>query len=379
MQGLKFGSQSMRWLAAACLTYGVSESSHMASTVSKQPNLKEDIVLVAGTGNKKLAFDIAKVLNVEPAPLKLKRFSDGECSCRVLQSMRGKDVFIVQPCGNPVNDNMMELLLMISCAKRCGANRVTAVVPYFGYKYHRRGEPISTANQSRFLWSASGDFSKMMNVMGVDRIISLDLHRPGQGQETCFFDANVPVETVSSIDAMIKALSEIEFHENVTVVAANPDFIKKARKFQMGLKSIPGVKNVTLGAFLRKSESEEVRMSRELVRLLGDVKDADVIVIDDVVDTGASLSNICHALRQYGARKVYLCASHGMFSGNSMELIRLSPVEKVFVSDSLPLPENASDKIVQISMAETLAKLIETEYFTSKMFREEDEEVYEIE
>ena len=370
-------AKSAQWAAAAvlCFTLGTSKPSLMAP---KKANMKEDIVLVPGTGNKKLAFDIARELGVSPAPLKLKRFSDGEVSCRIMESMRGKDVFIVQPCANPVNDMMMELLLMISCAKRCGANRVTAVVPYFGYKYHRRGEPISTENQSRFLWSASGDFSKMMNVMGVDRIISVDLHRPGQGQETCFFDANVPVETVSSSDALVRALvSSVELHEKVTVVAANPDFIKKARKYQLGIAETGGVKTVNLAAFLRKCDGAEVRMSREVVRLLGDVKDSDVIVVDDVVDTGASLSNICHALRQCGARRVYICASHGMFSANSMELIRLSPVEKVFVTDSLPLPPDADQKVVQVSIASTLAKLIEVEYFTSIMFRLEDEEVYE--
>ncbi|CAE7768327.1 prs [Symbiodinium microadriaticum] len=377
MRIFRLGASSAKWAAAAgiFITCSPTQPSLMSP---KKANLKEDIVLVPGTGNKQLAFDIACALGITPAPLKLKRFSDGEVSCRIMESMRGKDVFIVQPCANPVNDMMMELLLMISCAKRCGANRVTAVVPYFGYKYHRRGEPISTENQSRFLWSASGDFSKMMNVMGVDRIISVDLHRPGQGQETCFFDASVPVETVSSSDAVVKALlSSVRLHENVTVVAANPDFIKKARKYQMGISGTDGVKNVAVAAFMRKCDGSEVRMSRDVVRLLGDVRDSDVIVVDDVVDTGASLSNICHALRQYGARKVYICASHGMFSANSMQLIRLSPVEKVFVTDSLPLPPDADAKVVQVSMASTLAKLIETEYFTSIMFRQEDEEVYE--
>jgi ribose-phosphate pyrophosphokinase len=153
-------------------------------------------VLLAGTGNRELALNISKYLGVKPADMKLTRFSgilfhsvlimllivlDGEVVMDVKVPMGGKDIFIVQPCSNPVNDNMMELLLMISCAKRCGAVRVTAVVPYFGYRYHRRGEPISTKNQSRFLWSASGDFSKMLRVMGVHRIIAVDLHRTGQG------------------------------------------------------------------------------------------------------------------------------------------------------------------------------------------------------
>lgn len=278
----------------------------------------------------------------------------------------------------------MELLLLISCAKRCGAKRVTAVIPYFGYKYHRRGEPISTKNQSRFLWSAAGDFANMLKTMGVDRIISVDFHRPGQGQETCFFDTTIPVETVSSNDLCISYIkNNIPLADNVTIVAASPDFIKKARRFQLGLKNLTDSndlrKNIGLAAFLRQIDTSEVRTSRKISRLLGDVKGSDVIIIDDVVDTGGTLSNICHRLKIEGAKNIYICASHGMFTENSMNIIKLAPVEKVIVTNSLPLPENCSNKIVQVSMADVLANIIETEHFASRVVRVEDEEIYEVE
>jgi ribose-phosphate pyrophosphokinase len=166
---------------------------------------------------------------------------------------------------------------------------------------------------------------------------------------------------------------------NVTIVAASPDFIKKARRFQAGLRGTPGVNNVSLAAFLRKSDESEVRASRDVSRLLGSVKDSDIIVVDDVVDTGATLANLCHRLKLAGARKVYICAAHGMFTENSMEMIRLSPVERVIVTDSLPLPPNADQKIVQVSVAPLLARIIESEYFASITSRTEDEEIYESE
>mmetsp|Transcript_4617 Transcript_4617/g.7052 ORF Transcript_4617/g.7052 Transcript_4617/m.7052 type:complete len:377 (+) Transcript_4617:39-1169(+) len=375
-----FSNRCFSVARAAAATALLTSQSMQTSMAPKTPDIRDDVVLIAGTGNKKLASSIADELGINLAKMKLKRFSDGEVSFRAMESLRGKDVFIVQPCAAPVNDNMMELLLMISCAKRCGAMRVTAVVPYFGYKYHRRGEPISTTNQSRFLWSAAGDFSKMMNVMGVDRVIAVDLHRPGQGQETCFFDTTIPVETVSSSDLTIQYIHEhVELSEKVSIVATSPDFIKKARKYQIGLQSAPGVKEVSIAAFFRRSDDANVKTPRNVTRLLGNVAGSDVIVVDDVVDTG-TLSSVCHRLAMEGAKKVYICASHGHFTEKSMELIGLSPVEKVIVTDSLPLPPNACEKIVQVSVASQLAELIETEYSASLASRKgEDDDVYESE
>ena len=316
-------------------------------------------LVMAGSGNKKLANKVCEILNVKPADMKLKRFSDGEVSMKMFNSMRGKDVFIIQSCAAPVNDNMMELLLMISCARRCGARRVIAVVPYFGYKYHRRGETMSTKNQSRFLWSASSDFFKMMTVMGADKVLSVDLHRPGQGQETSYSGELIPVETISSHDLMIDYIkANIKLSPEVTVVAATSEYLKKARIFQKELQSMKGVETVGLAAFLRKSDSFEVRR-RTVSRLLGEVKGTDVVVIDGMVETAGSLSALCQVLAKEEAKDIYLCAPHGLFTGNSMELVRLSPVKKVIVTDSLPMPEDVSDKIVQVSVAKYIAKIIE--------------------
>jgi ribose-phosphate pyrophosphokinase len=337
-----------------------------------------DLVILPGTGSKDLADKIARNLGVDIADINVKRFSDGEVKCKIDTNIRDRDVFVVQTCAAPVNDNIMELLLIISCAKRCGARKVTAVIPYFGYTYHRRGVPISTKNQSRFLWSASADFSKMLSVMGVDRVITVDLHRPGQGHETCFFDSSIPVETLQTSEIMIQYIkNNIALGKNVTIVAANTDFVKKARKYQEGLLNL-GVENVGVAALVRKNEGPDNRKSQSVCRLLGSVDNSDVIIVDAVVDTAGSLSSICHLMKKEGANKIYYCASHGLFTENSMNIIALSPVENVIVTDSLPFPKNGSDKIIQVSVARELSKIIETEYFSNIIYRKEDEEDYAV-
>jgi len=262
----------------------------------------------------------------------------------------------------------MELLLTISCAKRSGAKRVTAVIPYFGYLHHRRGYPISTKHNSRFLWSASSDFAKMLQVMGVDRVISVDLQRPGQGQEACFFDSSIPVETVLSTHLMIDYFKKnIPLRNPVVIVSPDSDFTKKARKFQKGLLNSGNLDQVSLAAFIH-DEHHTGPMNPLSAELLGNVRGADVIIVDDLVNTGGTLAILCRRLVKEGARKVYLCASHGLFTGNSLELIRLLPVEKVIVTDSIPLPTTLpgeSSKIVQVSIAPLLARVIEAEYFRS--------------
>jgi len=165
----------------------------------------ESLVLIAGSGHKKLAGQVANLLKVPVADTVQGRFSDGEVNLAIHDQVRGNHVFIIQPCTAPVNDSIMELLLTISCARRSGAKFITAVIPYFGYKHRRRGFAMSTTNQSRFLTSNASDFAKMLQTVGVDRVIAVDLQRPGQGHEACFFDTTIPLESVmtTKIDGRI--------------------------------------------------------------------------------------------------------------------------------------------------------------------------------
>lgn len=196
------------------------------------------------------------------------RFADGEVSIKFHQSLTGQDVFIIQSCAAPVNDSIMELLLLVSCARRAGANRVTTVIPYYGYKHHRRGSPISTKLQSRFLSSGAIDFAKMLQEMGVDRVIAVDLQRPGQGHEACFFDNAVPLEVLMTSQLLIKYVTDnIPLQSPIVVVTPNAECVKKARNFQVHLKE--AFKSDVKLAFFVPSESGTGPADISKLELLG--------------------------------------------------------------------------------------------------------------
>lgn len=197
----------------------------------------DSMTIISGTAHKALAEKIANEINVPLCDASVSRFADGEVSVQINDNIRGNDVFIIQTCSAPVNDSIMELLLMVSCARRSNVRRVIAVIPYFGYKHHRRGNAISTKLNSRFLWSGAGDFAAMLQQMGVDQVITVDLQRPGQGLESSFFDNTVPVETIIATDLFIHYFThDVKLCGPITVVAPNAECFNKARKFQSQLQ-----------------------------------------------------------------------------------------------------------------------------------------------
>ena len=219
---------------------GVGIAATLVSGVEKRQTKINNLAIAAGTASTKLGMEIAADLGTRLDDVTIKKFSDGEIFCTYNESIRGRSLFVVQSCANenPVNENIMELLLLITAARRAGASKVTAVIPYFGYKYHKRGLPISTKHHSRFLWSAAGDFAKLLQVAGVDMIIAVDLQRPGQGHEACFFDSSIPVETISSLSLMASYFRDnVKFDNPVVVVAANASCMKKAISFRKELLS----------------------------------------------------------------------------------------------------------------------------------------------
>lgn len=242
-----------------------------------------DIAIISGTASRVLSELVCKELNRPLSDVDISQFSDGETSIRIRESMRGKDIFIIQTCAPPVNDSVMELLLSIAAAKRSGATSVTAVIPYFGYRLNRRGLPISTTHHSRFLWNAAGDLAKMLLVVGADKVISVDLQRPGQGHEACFFKTQLPAETISTNDMFVSYFqNHLDGNVPVAVVSPNTEFVKKAKKFQRKLKSSRGDLVVDYAAFLR-SDSDTSFMKGASLELQGDVKGKDVILIEDYI------------------------------------------------------------------------------------------------
>lgn len=325
-----------------------------------------DLCLVAGHGHRALTEEVALLIGVPVAATTFKSFSDGECFVQFDENIRGRDVFVLQSCAQPVNDTVMELLLTVSCARRAGARRVVAVVPYFGYKHHRRSAQISTKHQSRFLSSAAVDFAKMLQEMGVDRVIAVDLQRPGQGQEACFFDNSVPLEVIITMDLLVKHFVENVPLQNVVVVTPNAECFKKARKFQLELEEGIG-QQVKLAAFFPQDTGSGPVKNKDAVELLPrdiNIDGADVIIVDDMIDTAGTLASLSNKLGAAGARNVYVAASHGLFTSSSMKLIQDNAVlKKVVVTDSLPLKDGSSEKVVQVGIAPMLANVIQAEYF----------------
>ena len=231
---------------------------------------------------------------------------------------------------------------------------------------------MSTKYQSRFLWSAASDFAKLLQTVGVDSVVSIDLQRAGQGHEGCFFDSQVPIETINSTELMADYFSKhIPMNERpVVVVSANANCMKKAITFRNAL--------IKKGAMPPSSSSRPdhacfVPSEKNESQFLGNVEGSDVIIVDELVETANRLSELCTILKRRGAQRIYLCASHGLFTKDSKNLIDLSPVEKVVVTDTVPLSKvyPASDKIVQIPVAPLIAKVIDTDYFEPEVLKDE--------
>jgi len=347
------------------------------------PENYEKIKIIAGNGNKQLAEEVADQLGIRLMKSRTGQYKDGEVMVQLDENVRGKDIFIVQSCAAPVNSSIMELLLTCSAVSRASAKRVTAVIPYFAYKHHRRGHPISTGLKSRFLWSAASDFAKMLEVVGVDRVIAVDLQRPGQGHEACFFSPEIPVETIMTSEMAAKYIAKkLYFPRDVAVVAPNSETIKKARKFELKFRKRV-LQETSLCMFIPKqATSGPVPPSKRSFELMGEVNGKDCIIVEDLIDTGSTVVEMVNQLKAAGAEDIYVFASHGLFGPGSVQKIRECGVKKVVVLNTLPLPSDQDWKglIEQIHIGKWLAQLIKTEHLRSNDFDEdlEDEDVEEM-
>lgn len=330
-------------------------------------------MLVSGSSHKALTEEISQLIKVPIADVIVGRFADGEVAITYNQYVGGQHAFIVQTCAAPVNDSIMELLFAISCARRAGASSITAVIPYFGYKHHRRGSAISTINHSRFLTSASMDFAKMLQAMGVDRVIAVDLQRPGQGHEACFFDTTIPLETIITTSAFIRYFIEnIDLQRPIVVVSPNAECLKKSKRLEKGLRKHFGPNSVHLACYVAGQSTDSGPTDLNELEMLGGSEKskfngADVIICDDIIDSGETLTVLSQRIKAAGANRVFYCASHGLFTNNAAEAIKNSCVEKVVVTNSLPLPKEMCDKVVQVSIGPMLSKIILSEHFSINM------------
>ena len=306
--------------------------------------------LFAGGCNKELTAAIAKSLDVPLGSAKLGRFADSEVTFQITENVRGADVFVVQPTAPPVNENLMELLVMIDAFRRASANRITAVLPYYGYARQDRKDrprvPISAKLVADLLVTA-----------GANRVVTMDLH---VGQIQGFF--NIPVDHIFAAPVMLDHVSSLEL-PNLVVVSPDAGGVERARAYAKRLKVALAVMDK------RRGGNNEV----ETMHVIGDVDDKTAVVVDDIVDSAGTLVKAVEALLEAGARRVLAYCTHAVLSNPAIERIAASSIEKLIVSDTVPLRPDARDceKIHVLSVASLLGEAIlsvHAETSVSKLF-----------
>jgi ribose-phosphate pyrophosphokinase len=291
--------------------------------------------LLSGTANRPLAEEIASGLGVDLCKVTLSRFADGEIFVRIDENIRGSDIFIVQPTNAPA-ENMLELLLMIDAARRASAARITCVLPYYGYSRQDRKDQPRVAIGAKLV-------ANMIQSAGADRILSLDFH---QHQLQGFFD--VPVDHLYAAPVLVSHYRKKQL-KDLVVVAPDVGAAKMARGFA---KRLDG----SLAIIDKRRPRANVA---EVVNVVGEVEARDCLVVDDMIDTAGTVTEAAHALARLGAERVFVCATHGLFSGPASERLRNAPIEEVTVTDTILLPpERSFPQLRILSIGELLSKAI---------------------
>ena len=301
----------------------------------------DGLKVFSGTANQKLSKKIVKSLKINLGKLSVSHFSDGEISVKVQENVRGKDVFVIQPTCTPVNENLMELLIILDALRRASASRITAVIPYFGYARQDRKDqprvPITAKLVANVLYAA-----------GVDRVLTLDLHA---GQIQGFFD--IPVDHLYGINPIIDYFKKAKV-SNLVVVSPDVGGIKMARAYAKRFKA-------GLAIVDKRRNTPE---ATEVMNILGEVKGKNAVIVDDIVATGSSLVEAAKALKQAGAKKIYATITHGILSNNAVGKINESCIDCLIITDSIPLVEDKkSKKIKVVSVDELFAEAIKRIHF----------------
>jgi len=298
----------------------------------------DGIKIFGGSSSTVLAEKIGRYLDIEVGHANVERFPDGECLLKLEDDVRGRDVFIVQSTCPPVNDNLMELLIWVDCLVRASARRITAVVPYFGYARQDRKSEGRTPITAKLV-------ANMIASAGANRVLTMDLHAD---QIQGFFD--IPLDHLTAEPVMIRHLREQQLRNFVTV---SPDVgsMKKANAYA----SLLG------GDFAILDKRRKSGDSVELVNLIGDVEGLDVLMFDDMIATAGTICEAAKFIRSRGAKSITVLATHPIFAGPAVDRIIDSPIGKICITDTIPLPENTHNKlnnIVVLSVAELMGEAI---------------------
>jgi ribose-phosphate pyrophosphokinase len=295
-----------------------------------------ELKLFSGNAHRALALEIAEALGIPLGQATVSRFSDGEVFVQIDENVRGADVFVVQPTCPPVNDNIMELLVMLDALKRASAQRITAVLPYYGYGRQDRKVQPRVPISAKLV-------ADLITVAGAQRLLALDLHA---GQIQGFFD--IPVDHLFAAPVIIDHLAR-ERLEDLVVVSPDAGGVERARAIAKRVSA-------SLAIIDKRRDSPNVAV---VMHLIGDVKGRDAVVIDDMIDTAGTLVQAADALEREGARRILACCVHPVLSGPAIPRIEGSPLEKVIVTNSIPLGRDRQHpKITVLSVAPLLAEAI---------------------
>jgi ribose-phosphate pyrophosphokinase len=301
----------------------------------------EGVSIFSGNSNPVLAKKICDYLNLSLGDAQVKTFSDGEIQIEIDENVRSKDVFVIQSTCAPVNDNLVELLLMIDAFKRASAKRITAVIPYFGYARQDKKVAPRVPISAKLV-------ANMLTVAGANRIITMDLHA---GQIQGFFD--IPVDNIFAAPILIEHIRQ-NFNDNLIIVSPDAGGVERARAFAKRLDADLAIIDK------RRSAPNQAKA----MAVIGDVKDKVAVILDDMADTAGTLTEAAQALKEVGAGEIHACCAHAVLSGPAIERITNSEMKSLVVTDTIPLKKNAADcgKIFVLSISGLVGEAIIRSY-----------------
>ena len=303
----------------------------------EDPALDHDIKLFGGTANPALTLEVCQYLGVAPGEILAKTFSDGETRVELGENIRGRDVFVIQSTCCPVNENLVELLLMIDALKRASAASITAVIPYYGYARQDKKVAPRVPISAKLV-------ADMLTVAGTTRVITMDLHA---GQIQGFFD--IPVDNLFAAAVLIDYIRD-SFNKDLVIVSPDAGGVERARAFAKRL-------NAGLAIIDKRREAPN---KAKAMAVIGDVTGKTVVILDDMVDTAGTLIEAAEAIMRNGAKEVHASCAHPVLSGPSIERIEASPLKTLVVTDTIPLRQNAKtcNKIKVLTISELIGEAI---------------------
>ena len=302
--------------------------------------------LFGGTSNPVLTQQVCDYLGIEPGRITAKTFSDGETQIEIHENIRNRDVFILQSTCTPVNDNLMQLLIIMDALKRASAKRITAIIPYYGYGRQDRKVKPRVPISAKLV-------ADLITVAGADRVVSLDLHA---GQIQGYF--NIPVDNLFAAPLLLKYMKNLknQYNDNLVIVSPDAGGVERARAFAKRLSA-------TLAIIDKRRDAPNVS---EAMNIIGEVEGKTAIILDDMVDTAGTLTQGAGALKKRGTEKIFACCTHPVLSGPAIERLENSEIDQLVVTNTIPLngaSENCS-KIVTLSVAELIGEAVRRIYYS---------------